>query len=245
MAKTITFEISSTNLGPHETLVAKLQTSSLEIGVYANNGTGKTFLSRAFRLATKKELQIEDSNKLLTIGKNEGCFKLKITNTQEAGVIRELEFKIERNSIPSISKNTTGYLFRVFNEDYVKENLEGLKYKPDGQIEGYILGKVMIDLTNEKMILETSKLELISKEEELNANIVLSIKELDELSIRKNTNEYLNVNYSNLLNPEFIFTELETFAELVHKHNQLKSIPDNLQDIENVDQIKLTDTLAL
>lgn len=54
MAKNISIEIVSTNLGPHEALNTKIQASSLEMGIYANNGSGKTFLSRAFRLSTKK-----------------------------------------------------------------------------------------------------------------------------------------------------------------------------------------------
>lgn len=244
MAKNISIEISTTNLGPHEFLNSKLQTSSLEIGIYANNGTGKTFLSRAFRLATKNNLQPEDSNKLLTIGKTDGTFKLKIVNTQEPGVNRELEFEIRRNKVPYISKNTTEYLFRVFNDDYIKENLEGFKYKPDGQIEGYILGKEKIDLTKEKEVLAKTELELNTKENEIKLKISAAIKDLDELSIRKNTAEYQNLNINNLFNPNFNITESETFIELVAKHNQLKAIPDNLADIYNVGLIKQTEIIS-
>lgn len=244
MAKNISIEITTTNLGPHESLNCKLQTSSLELGIYANNGTGKTFLSRAFRLSTKNNLQPEDSNKLLTIGKTDGTFKLKIANSLEPGVIRELEFEIKRNSVPSISKNTTGYLFRVFNDDYVKENLEGLKYKPDGQIEGYILGKEKIDLTKEKEVLAKSELELKTKENEIKLKISAAVKDLDKLSIRKNTAEYQNLNINNLFNPNYNIKESETFIELAAKHNQLKAIPDNLTDLYNVGLIKQTEILS-
>lgn len=244
MAKNISIEISTTNLGPHESLNSKLQTSSLEIGIYANNGTGKTFLSRAFRLATKNNLKPEDSNKLLTIGKTDGAFKLKIANTQEPGVNRELEFEIRRNKVPSISKNTTGYLFRVFNDDYVKENLEGLKYRPDGQIEGYILSKEKIDLTKEKEVLAKSELDFETKEKEIKLKILAAIKDLDELSIRKNTAEYQNFNINNLFNPNYNITESETFNELVAKNNQLKAIPDNLADLYNIGLIIQTEILS-
>jgi hypothetical protein len=244
MAKNISIEITTSNLGPHEALVSKLQTSSLEIGIYANNGSGKTFLSRAFRLLTKKDLQIEDSNKLLTIGRNDGFFQLKIVNSKEPGKVRELDLVIGRNSIPVITRNTTDYLFRVFNEDYIKENLEGLKYRPDGQIEGYILGKEKIDLSNEKRLLAEARLEYINKEKELKTNVGTAVKQLDELSIRKNTVEYQNVNYNNLFIPEFIVTETETFNDLLKKHNQLKSIPDSLADLINTEKLKLTDTLS-
>ena len=46
--------VKATNIGPHENLNANLNLGNLEFGIYANNGSGKTFLSRAFRLLTKK-----------------------------------------------------------------------------------------------------------------------------------------------------------------------------------------------
>lgn len=242
MAKNITFELSTVNLGPHESLNTKIQISTLEMGIYANNGTGKTFLSRAFRLLNKQELDINDSNKLLTIGKNDGSFKFKITNSNEPGIIRELEFFIKRDRTPNISKNTTDYIFRVFNDDYIKENLEGLKYKPNGEIEGYILGKEKIDLTKEKDELITNSNELKTKEEELKLKVAKAIKDLDDLSIRKNTGDYQNINFNNLFNPEFNVAESESFNDLINKHNQLKALPDNLQDLRNVSYLKKTET---
>lgn len=244
MAKNISIELLTNNIGPHEALNTKLQTSSIEIGIYANTGSGKTFLSRAFRLITKKDLLPDDSNRLLTIGKTDGAFKVKITNTQEPGVIRELEMNLNRNASPVISKNTTGYLFRVFNDEYVTENLEGLKYRPDGQIEGYILGKEKIDLTKEKDELEKVKLELEGKEQQLKSKVTTAVEELGELSIRRNTVEYQNFSYNNLFNPDYNVTERESFDELVNQHNQLKSLPDNLQDLKNVELLKPTDTLS-
>lgn len=242
MAKNITFELSTVNLGPHEALNTKIQISSLEMGIYANNGTGKTFLSRAFRLSSKEELDSNDSNKLLTIGKNDGSFKFKITNTAEPSIIRELEFSIKRDKTPNISKNTTGYIFRVFNDDYIRENLEGLKYKPNGEIEGYILGKEKIDLTKEKDELEKNTTELKIKEKEFKLKIAKAIKDLDDLSIRKNTGDYQNINFNNLFNPAFNVVESEKFSDLINKHNQLKALPDNLQDLRNVSYLKKTTT---
>lgn len=243
MAKNISIEMTSTNLGPHEALNAKLQTSSLEIGIYANNGSGKTFLSRAFRLVTKDTFEPWDSNKLLTIGKNDGAFKLKITNTKEPGVNRELGFSISRDKAPNINIDSTNYLFRVFNDDYIRENLEGLKYKPDGQIEGYILGKEKIDLSKEKGELEKKTKELDTKVTDLKKEVQLAINDLDELSIRKNTGEYQNVNFNNLFNPNFSMEESDKFTDLIHLHNQLKSLPDNLHDLRNVDYLRKTATL--
>jgi hypothetical protein len=38
----------------------------------------------------------------------------------------------------------------VFNSEYVKENLESVRYKPEDKVSGFILGKVNIDLSKEK-----------------------------------------------------------------------------------------------
>ena len=245
MAKKITLNLKTTNIGPHENLSANLNLGNLEFGVYANNGSGKTFLSRAFRLLTKTELKIEDSNKLLTLGQTNGSFNLNITNSDELGKIREVEFKISHNSIPIITKNTNDYIFRVFNDDFIKENLEVSKYKPNGEIEGYILGKEKIDISKEKDELEKLENEITSKESEIKTNLNIAIKKLDELSIRKNTNEYQNVNLQNLLSKKYVLSEKETFSELVLKHNQLKALPDNIPDIKKIEFPKKSNILDL
>ena len=243
MAKKITLNLKASNIGPHENLNANLNLGNLEFGVYANNGSGKTFLSRAFRLLSKKDLKIEDSNKLLTLGKTDGLFNLNITNSDEQGKIREIEFKISHNSIPVITKNTNDYIFRVFNDDFIKENLEVSKYKPNGEIEGYILGKEKIDISKEKEELIKIEKEFNLKESEIKNNLTKAIQKLDELSIRKNTTEYQNVNLQNLLNKKYFLSEKETFSDLTTKHNQLKALPDNIPDIKKIEFPKKSEIL--
>lgn len=85
---------------------------------FAPNGTGKTFLSRAFRVV---ETISDDKNynDLISIGKNEGTFSFKIkTDTAE----KEIKTIIRRN-LPPIATNTTGLIFHVFNSDFVTENV--------------------------------------------------------------------------------------------------------------------------
>jgi hypothetical protein len=242
MAKNISLEITTSNLGPHESLKTKLQSGSIEMGIYANNGSGKTFLSRAFRLSINNSLEPNDSNKLLTLGKSEGNFKLKILDSRKPGVNKTLEFQIKKDTTP-IVKNDTGYLFRVFNEDYIKENLEGLKYRPNSEIEGYIVGKEKIDLSKEKGQLEKFKKNQIDLNNKLKNQLAASIEELDNLSIRKNTFEYQEINLENLINSRFSVKETDSFQELLTKHNQLKAIPDNIMDLKNVAVIRNTNTL--
>jgi hypothetical protein len=242
MAKNITLKISASNLGPHESLKAQFQIGSIGIGIYANNGSGKTFLSRAFRLATKKVYEPTDSNKLLTLQKSEGDFKLDIGNAKEPGKNKIFDFKLKRNTEP-ILRNDTGYIFRVFNDDYIKENLEVSKYRPNSEIDGYILSKEQIDLSKEKAELETLKSKRAETKEEIKAQTDSVLTELNNLSIRKNTGEYQAINLKNLLSNEYNPVEKESFANLLVKHNQLKSIPDDLQDINSIELLKSSNTL--
>lgn len=236
MAKDISIEIEATNLGPHRSLKAKDQISSLELGIFANNGSGKTFLSRAFRLIGNVNLKVDETNKLLTLGQSQAQFKIAITNTKEPGVIREVKIQFNRNTIPTIS-NTTDYTFHVFNREYVKENLEELKYRPSGKIEGFILGKEKIDLTKEREELEKLSNDYSKKIEKVSKSVDEALGEIDTLNVRRNTTEYVALSYENIISAPDKFNESETFDSLKAKHSKLKSIPDNLPDVVNVNTI--------
>ena len=81
MAKNITTEIKAENIGPHLAINDSFPMSQLKLGVFANNGSGKTFISRAFRLLSNNEA--EKVNKILTINKTKGHFNLKISEQKD------------------------------------------------------------------------------------------------------------------------------------------------------------------
>ena len=176
MAKNILTKIEANNLGPHLGLEDSFPMSKLKLGIFANNGTGKTFLSRAFRLIENNDA--EHVNKILTINQSQGHFKLKISEQQENTTIHKtLSINFVKDQIAKI-RNDTGYNFHVFNSDYVKENIEELKYQPSGEIEGYILGKTKIDLTKEK-----KKVELLVNEIQNGSKILVdAVKDAKNLS---------------------------------------------------------------
>jgi hypothetical protein len=68
----INTNIQCQNIAPIENLTRLISSNSLKIGVFANNGSGKTFISRLFRLTENtNELQLEKeispTDKLITI----------------------------------------------------------------------------------------------------------------------------------------------------------------------------------
>jgi hypothetical protein len=89
---------------------ADLKISSLQLGIFASNGIGKTFISRPLRLFGDKALAVEDSNRLLTISENVGSFQI---NIKDAKAERQAAITFSRNNIPVIN-NRSGYIFHVF-----------------------------------------------------------------------------------------------------------------------------------
>jgi hypothetical protein len=229
MAK-IKFLLETKNLGPLVSLREQHETDSLKIGIYANNGTGKTFFSRALRLLNNHDSETLTTDKLLTLHQNEGAFYVNISNPQDgAKPQRTVDIKLKRG-FPATIINNTDYIFHVFNSDYVVENLEAHKYSPNGNIDGYILGKINIDLTKEKMSLVSVTEQLDKAIKNIETSIAQKKVELDNLGISKNTNEYRYLSYRNLYE-SYECKEAESFTELKKLHHNLKSMPDDLPDI--------------
>ncbi|MFK5974226.1 MAG: hypothetical protein QM485_13215, partial [Flavobacteriaceae bacterium] len=170
--------IQCQNIAPIENLTRLISSNSLKIGIFANNGSGKTFISRLFRLTESNnklllENDISPTDKLITIGKSNSSFSFSIIDKD--GITQE-DFKIqlEKGVIPNIPK--TKYTYHTFNQDYVEENISALSYEKDSEIEGFILGKINIDLKEDE-----EKLSKIEKEgSELNEQIKIKVEKYIE-----------------------------------------------------------------
>lgn len=231
--KEIQVEIEAANLGPHRQLKAKLNVVKLEMGLFANNGSGKTFLSRIFRLVTKPDVTVDEVNRLLTLGQSHSTFSFKIASPDRD---KNLSIFLKRGNPPSISNNTD-LIFHVFNNDYVKENLDELGYKPNGTIEGFILGKEKIDLSREKGNLEKIKNKYKEKTELLGSAIDKVRKTIEDVGVRKNTAEFSAINSENLIAHPDKYEEAESFQELNSRLAKLKTFPDNIADIPRANTI--------
>jgi len=227
------FNLSAKNIGPLRTLDSRQQIKSCKIGIFANNGTGKTFLSRMFRLTSLDEYKQEQLNNLLTINEKNGQFLFELKNPAEDGLVRTLRIGVGRDAlIPEIT-NESGFLFHVFNSDYVRENIEIREYAPNGNIEGYILGKGNIDLSREKTELASLGEKRNRLLYDLKETVISERKKLDSLGIRKNLQQYKDFNYDNLLNGAD-FNESLSFAQLTELHNTLKAMPDDLANVQTL-----------
>lgn len=229
----LTIGLEIENIGPHVKIDFTGKTSSLKTAIYANNGSGKTFISRLFRLIENPISQ--NSDKLLSFTKNQGKMKFEVNFKEEnkSPIVKTLELNINRGIAPTISPKLP-FIFHVFNSDYVHDNIEALRYKPDGNIEGYILGKTQIDLTKEKKELEEKNKDLATKDEEFkkrvnNQKIILDNK---DFGIRKNISEYTSFIIENIFRKNNLgYTEEKSFEELKKENTTLNTLPDDLPNV--------------
>ena len=229
----LTIGLEIENIGPHTKIGFTGKTSSLKTAIYANNGSGKTFISRLFRLIENPISQ--NSDKLLSFTKNQGKMKFEINFKEEnkQPVVKTIELSIRKGASPTIS-SPLPFIFHVFNSDYVRDNIEALKYKPDGDIEGYILGKAQIDLTKEKKELEEKNKILDTKNEEFKKRVNNQKTILDDkdLVIRKNISEYTSFTIENIFRKNNLgYTEEKSFEELKKENTILNTLPDDVPDV--------------
>ncbi|WP_010663729.1 AAA family ATPase [Marinilabilia salmonicolor] len=243
--KKITTLIKCQNIAPIENLNREIKSSSLKMGVFANNGSGKTFLSRLFRLTENKgKIALDENNqsptdKLLTFGKQNGDFSFKVIDKNN-NIKDDFNISIKKGQATTIPE--TKYLYHTFNQDYVEQNIQVLGYEKDSEIEGFILGKVNIDLKDDE-----DNLAKIEKEG----------KELSE-QVEKEIDSYVKKNLSNIQNikrlrefaylrPKEIFQGIEKnlfpvskgLDELFSDYNKIKSVPENLLDIGAIERINI------
>lgn len=245
MAEKIKTHISCENIAPIDNLNREIQLGTLKVGIFANNGSGKTFISRLFRLAENQtDLVLDDDNnsptdKLISFGKNNAKFSFSVTDKQ-GNVKDDFEIKLRQGEVPDIPE--TNYLYHTFNQDYVEENIRALGYEKDSEIEGFILGKANIDLKDDEDKLK---------------NIETKGTTLSD-QIKSEIREYLNININSIqnikrlteygkLNFDEIFTSIEkdaipvskSFQELLDDYNKIKSVPEKLKDITKVNRLSL------
>lgn len=241
----ITTVINCQNIAPIENLVREIKSSSLKMGVFANNGSGKTFLSRLFRLTEKQDELVLDENsksptdKLLTFGKNSGTFSFKITDG-DGNVKDDFSISVTKGQIPIIPN--TKYLYHTFNQDYVEQNIRVLGYEKDSDIQGFILGKVNIDLKDDednlaKIAKDGEQLkEQVEKEintyVEENINNIQNIKRLSEYAYLKPSEIFQGVEKD-------LFDVSKSIEDLFEDYNKIKSVPENLADIGTVGRVNI------
>lgn len=218
--KRLTLKIK--NIGPNKDITFEDNLDQLKLGIFARNGTGKTFISRSFRLFENSEYDIKS---LLTFGENKGIFDINYNN-------QTFKIEIKDNTISNIY-NENNILFHVFNTDFIHENLEVKEYKLNNQIKGYILGKSNIDLSKYKKEINKLEHEYDNLELEIH-NLLESNKNnlVEQFSINKRLAEFKKISFENISEHDNSVDELnKEFILLSQDFDNLSAMPENLNDI--------------
>lgn len=211
------------NIGPHIDFNLREKVNSNKIVFYANNGTGKTFLSRTFRLAEEPKKNADD---LIAVHKKEAEFSFKIVNNS---LTKELFVKLNRGNEPVVNNNS-GLIFHVFNSDYVNEQIVPNNYTPNGEIDGYIIGKEQIDLSEEKNKEEILRGVIKKYDERIDEYIDSLRKELTDEGVRGRTTEMALITREELHRGK-IYDDVKTSEQVTRELEKLAQMPEELQDI--------------
>lgn len=234
--------LRANNIGIHTSHSTEIATTAAKLGIYASNGSGKTFLSKAFALYQKANtdptgIEAREVKRLLAFGSETGTFEFSIEGINPPIPPETLHLKLSDSSIATIDA-ASKYRFHVFNSDYVKRNLEERSFLPNGEIPGVILGGANIDLTD----LEEQLSDRIQKIEQIRANVANCIEaakgDLATFGIRSNLTEYRELSEDNLLRVDYSPSEIESFDVLVGKYEKLKALPDDLDDVRGLTEYR-------
>lgn len=237
MADTFKVSLSLKGIGPHSNTEFSQDVSAINMAIYAENGSGKSFISKSFKriadFSYLKPSEEDESNlkvkttAMIRFGESKGIMHFGISVPNEAN--KSLDAVFENDSFPKITDNT-GLIYHVFNSEYVKENLEAVNYKPEDNVSGFILGKVNIDLSKEKQLLESYVANIDTLKKSIEQNIEEGKKQLKGLQIQSNTSEFIRITYENIkaLKPT---DETEEFSILEASYSKLLNMPSDMEDV--------------
>ncbi len=233
MSNKFLVSFTANGVGPHfdstQIHECSFSVSGLLLAVYAENGTGKTFLSRMFALSSEQITQ-GSSDSFISIGKTHGKFEFRIKDTNTNTILHDYRVDLQRGQAPSISLEGKEYKFHVFNRDYVINNIESTGYSPDGNISGYILGRENIDVSSEKANLEQLTQNIKGYIDEIDNEIKLTQKELRAKGIAATLSEFRSITRARVLGGTKSGEE-ESYDVLCTQLIKLKSIPDSIPSL--------------
>lgn len=203
--------------------------TGLTTAVYAENGTGKTFISRMFALNNGSN-GIINSDSYLSFGKEHGMFELKIKRANDSTIVHDYKVDLKKGKEPIVTSTGKAYKYHVFNRDYVINNIESTGYSPDGNITGYILGKENIDVSSEKAQSDRVQEEIEKIIKEIDTEIRNAQKDLKSKRIAATLAEYKSITRDRVLTLKKS-EETESYDVLCAQLDKLKSLPDDIPDL--------------
>jgi len=236
------FSMAAKYVGPIFELNGTLSNKDQNL-IFARNGTGKSFLSRAFRylyLSSKNE-DISDAPSALVSDESTdggGVFVF----SQGDQTLGSLKMNKPQGSVESMAEDT---LFQVFSDDFVQEELRTRQYVIDGKIEN----EIAVDSENIKITQKEEEIEEVKTKKDTSKDALTEKffnETNEELNVKagvsKLLTEYKTLSIENIINDISISkpaTEEKTFKEILRELDKLKSLPAEpvFPDIVNSESI--------
>lgn len=221
------FALSARHVGPVFALDGELTHKNQNL-IFARNGIGKSFLSRALRYLDLHGQQKNVSDAAFNLVSDEstdgsGSFAFSRGTTAKG----TLDLQKSEDVVAATVNDT---IFHVFSEDFVQEELREHKYEIDGEIENQIaVDSENIKLDDAKKALEEARANASEALNTLDGKFTnAKVVELDgKASINKNLKEYKALSLPELLEtfrekPE---APKQSLADIIRDLDSLKAIP--------------------
>lgn len=221
------FAIEARFLGPILNLNCELTKNAQNL-IFARNGTGKSFLSRAFRYLDLHGEGKDTSDASLSLVSDEsidgrGSFSFT-QGTETYG-----ELKLNRGS-DAIQINSSQKIFHVFSEDFVQKELRERAYVLQGEIENQIaLDGDNIDLQDIQNSLSAA--ENSAEQEIMSLGLLFEASKTSELKdkagVNRQLSEFKSLNLLEAITKNSVRPSNadNDFSESLESLSKLKSIP--------------------
>lgn len=224
---TIKTILAAQNYAPLKNFNGVIDSASLQIAIYADNGEGKTFISKAFRMIEDDEMPLSDN--YLSFGASNGYFSFQIF--ENGAEIEKFKITFAKDKLAICSKPTK-YIFHTFNQEFIEKNIRSVSFdKKKDHIDGYIIGKAKIDLKEDEDKLNEISEEAKRKHSAIHETIDIAMKSIDGIPNIRRIQEY------GILSKDKIFLEYnkpipnieKSVKQYIEEYDLIKSIPENIE----------------
>lgn len=234
----IEINLKCKNIAPLVNLDSTFTNNSLKVGVYASNGSGKTYLSRMFRLFELRNEVTMPHDQLITMGQHSAKFAIQIKD-KDGVTVENAKIDVSMGLTPVISEPY--YLYHTFNQDYVDENIRALDYEHTGDVQGFILGKTNIDISDEQeklAVAENSKQKIYDEvTEKIQAYIAETIDPIRDIRRLGEYNQYISADVFMAYGASKCAELPKKVKEYIADYDKVKSVPEELVDIPTIPSI--------
>ena len=220
------FKLEASSLGPIRTLTGELSHHKRNL-VFANNGTGKSFISRTLQLLERTDLSDEEKAELIEDLVQQECMsgEASLALSKDMDILANISLSRDHSAVTAVQQD---YIFSVFNSHYVEHEVRQRKeFEFEEEIEGeLIIGSDSVELEEAQATLEAKKLEAERQQKTLTQNFARKKEDLiAATTVSRSLREFQNLAFEKYVDGRFTARDLNaesTLAKFVEVKSNLK-----------------------